>query len=119
MSVITDAIIGGIAWEAFSKWAGFYVEKINEMAMKADIALRLRSLDKLKDVQEEQIDEIAEIIETAIIETPEEIKKIEDKSEQKEKFLDYLQKNSSIKAIYAKNYVKKIIVKDGGTVNFS
>lgn len=119
MSVISDAIVGGIAWEAFSKSVAFYSEKINDMALRAYIAMQLRGLDKLQNAPEEQIEETAGIIETAIIETPEEIKQLEDKSEQKERFLEYLQKNSSIKTIYAKNYVEKIVVKGGGTVNFS
>jgi len=119
MSVITDAIVGGLAWEAFSKSVAFYSEKINDMTLRAYIAMQLRGLDKLQDASNEQIEETAEIIETAIIETPKEIKQIEDKSEQKERFLEYLQKNNSIKAIYAKNYVEKIVVKDGGTVSFS
>ena len=119
MSVITDAIVGGLAWEFFSKNVAFYAEKINDIAIRADIALRLRGLEQFQDVSNEQIEETAEIIETAIIETPEEIKQTEDKSKQKERFLEYLQKNNSIKAIYAKNYVEKIVVKDGGTVSFS
>ncbi len=117
MSVITDAIVGGLAWEAFSKSVAFYSEKINDMTLRAYIAMQLRGLDKLQDASNEQIEETAEIIETAIIETPEEIKQTEDKSEQKERFLEYLRISNSFKKI--KDSILDIDLNGEGEVNNS
>jgi len=107
MGVISDAIIGGIAWEAFSKSAAFYYEKINDLTLRAYIAMQLKGLDGLKDADEKQIEETAEIIEATIVDTPTEIKKIEDKGDQERAFKEYLQKSEAIKTIYAQNYVDK------------
>jgi len=89
MPVIQDAIIGGIAWEAFSKSIAFYNEEVNDFVLRVYIARQLRALEKVSD---KKIEETAEIIEATIIETPEEIKKIEDNQEQKEAFEKYFKK---------------------------
>ena len=118
MPVITDAIIGGIAWEAFSKSMSFYAEGANDFVLRAYIAQQLRALDQLEGVSSEKIDEVTDIIEATIVETPDSIKEIEDFKEQKEAFEKYID-NTKIRNITAKNYFEKIVVKDGGTVNFN
>jgi hypothetical protein len=89
MPVIQDAIIGGIAWEAFSKSVAFYNEEINDFVLRIYIAQQLRALEGVSD---EKIDETAEIIEATILDTPENIKKIENHQEQKEAFEKYFKK---------------------------
>jgi len=119
MPVIQDAIIGGIAWEAFSKSVAFYNEEINDFVLRIYIAQQLRALEQLEGVSDEKIEETAEIIEATILDTPEEIKNIDNKEEQEESFKEYINKNTTIRNITAKNYFEKIVVKDGGTVNFN
>ena len=118
MAVITDAIIGGVAWEAFSKSMAFYAEGANDFVLRAYIAQQLRALDQLEGVSSEKIDEVTDIIKATIVETPDSIKEIEDFKEQKEAFEKYID-NTKIRNITAKNYFEKIVVKDGGTVNFN
>ena len=119
MAVISDAIVGGIAWEAFSKSLTFYAEGVNDFALRLYIANELRALDALEGVSDEKIEETADIIEATIVETPDRIKQIEEPKERQEAFEEYIKKSSSIRNITAKNYFEKIIVKDGGTVNFN
>ena len=119
MPVITDAIIGGIAWEAFSKSLSFYAEGVNDFALRVYIAGQLRALEQLEGASNEKIDEATDIIEATIVETPEKIKNIEDTEEQEKQFKEYIENNSTIRNITAKNYFEKIVVKDGGTVNFN
>ena len=119
MAVISDAIVGGIAWEAFSKSLSFYAEGVNDFALRVYIAQQLRALEQLEGVSDEKIEEVTDIIEATIVETPEKIKEIEDKEEQEKEFKEYIENNTSIRNITAKNYFEKIVVKDGGTVNFN
>ena len=119
MAVISDAIVGGIAWEAFSKSLAFYAEGANDFVLRVYIAEQLRALEQLEGVSNEKIEEVTDIIETTIVETPEKIKEIEDKEEQEKEFKEYIENNTSIRNITAKNYFEKIVVKDGGTVNFN
>ena len=118
MPVITDAIIGGVAWEAFSKSMSLYAEGANDFVLRVYIAQQLRALEQLEGVSAEKIDEVTDIIEATIVETPDSIKEIEDVKEQKEAFEKYID-NTKIRNITAKNYFEKIVVKDGGTVNFN
>lgn len=118
MSVITDAIIGGIAWEAFSKSVKFYAGEINDFALRVYIAHQLRALEELEGASDEKIEEATDIIEATVVETPDEIKQIDDERERKAAFEKYID-NSTIKNITAKNYFEKIVVKDGGIVNFN
>ena len=116
MVVISDAIVGGIAWEAFSKSLSFYAEGVNDFALRVYIAQQLRALEQLEGVSDEKIKEYTDIIETTVIETPEEIKEIEDKEEQEKEFKEYVKNNTTIRNITAKNYFEKIVNK--GTMNF-
>ena len=117
MSVISDAIIGGIAWEAFSKSITFYAEGVNDFVLRVYIAGQLRALEELEGVSDEKIEEVTDIIEATIIETPEKIKEIEDKEEQEKEFKKYIENNPTIRNITAKNYFEKIVNK--GTMNFN
>jgi len=96
MSVISDAIIGGIAWEAFSKSITFYAEGVNDFVLRVYIAGQLRALEELEGVSDEKIEEVTDIIEATIVETPEKIKEIEDKEEQEKEFKEYVRKNKYI-----------------------
>ena len=116
MPVITDAIIGGIAWEAFSKSMAFYAEGTNDFVLRVYIAQQLKALEQLEGVFAEKIDEVTDIIEATIVETPDSIKEIEDVKEQKEAFEKYID-NTIIRNITAKNYFEKIVNK--GTMNFN
>jgi len=119
MSVISDAIIGGIAWEAFSKSIAFYAEGVNDFVLRVYIAGQLKALEELEGASSDEIEEVTDIIETTILETPEEIKQIEDIKEQEEAFKKYIKDNATIRNITAKNYFEKIVVKDGGVINFN
>ena len=117
MAVISDAIIGGIAWEAFSNSVAFYNGKINDFVLRVYIAQELRALEKLEGASDEKIEEITDIIEATIIKTPDEIKQIEEPIEQKEAFHKYVKNNTNIRNITIKNYFEKIVNK--GTMNFN
>ena len=104
MPVITDAIIGGIAWEAFSKSLSFYAEGANDFLLSIYISQQLRALEQLEGASDEQIEEVTDIIEATVIETPDEIKQIEEPTEQKEAFQKYVKNNTNIRNITAKNY---------------
>ena len=117
MAVISDAIIGGIAWEAFSKSVAFYNQKINDFVLRVYIEQQLKALEQLESTSDEKIEEITDIIETTVLETPDEIKQIEEPTEQKEAFQEYVKNNTSIRNITAKNYFEKIVNK--GTMNFN
>ena len=99
MPVITDAIIGGVAWEVFSKGYSFYNEKINDLTLRIYIAQQLRALEQLEGVSDKQIEEATNIIETTVIEVPDEIKQIENKEKQREQFEDYIRIKNSFKHI--------------------
>ena len=116
MPVITDAIIGGIAWEAFSKSLSFYTEGANDFVLRVYIAQQLRALEELEGASIEKIEEATDIIEATIIETPESIKQIEEPKEQKEAFQKYIKNKTTIRNITAKNYFEKIV--NNGTMNF-
>ena len=116
MPVITDAIIGGIAWEAFSKSVAFYAEGTNDFILRVYIANELRALKQLEGVSDEKINEATDIIETIIVETPNRIKEMEDVKEQKEVFEKYID-NTTIRNITAKNYFEKIV--NNGTMSFN
>ena len=90
MAVITDAIIGGVAWEIFSKGYDFYSEKINNLTLRIYIAQQWRMLEQLDGVSDKEIDDATNLIETTIIKTPDEIKQIENKTEQKRQFNTYV-----------------------------
>jgi len=92
MAVISDAIVGGIAWEAFSKSLSFYAEGVNDFVLRVYIAGQLRALEQLEGVSDEKIEEVTDIIEATIVETPESIKQIGEPNEQKEAFEDYFKK---------------------------
>jgi hypothetical protein len=96
MAVITDSIIGGIAWEIFSKGYSFYNEKIEDLTLRIYIAQQLRALEQLEGVSDHQIDEATEIIEATILETPEDIKQIKEIEEQKQQFYDYIRVKNSL-----------------------
>ncbi len=119
MAVITDAIIGGIAWEAFSKSVAFYNGKINDFVLRIYITQQLKTLEQLEGISDKKIEEVTDIIEATIIDTPEDIKQIEEPKVQQKAFEKYVKNNTSIRNITAKNYFEKIVVKDGGTVNFN
>jgi len=99
MAVITDAIIGGVAWEVFSKGYTFYNEKINDLTLRIYIAQQLRMLEQLDGVSDKEIDEATNIIEATIVETPDEIKEIKNSKEKKEAFEDYIRIKNSFKHI--------------------
>jgi len=99
MAVISDAIVGGIAWEAFSKSLSFYAEGVNDFALRVYIARQFRALEQLEGISDEKIEEVTDIIEATIVETPEKIKEIEDKEEQKRQFEDYIRIKNSFKHI--------------------
>jgi len=99
MAVISDAIVGGIAWEAFSKSISFYAEGVNDFALRLYIANELRALDALDGVSDKQMDEAIDIIEAEILATPEEIKQITEPQKQKESFEKYFNEKPSIKNI--------------------
>ena len=117
MPVVQDAIIGGIAWEAFSKSLAFYNEEVNDFVLRVCIARQLRALEQLEGVSDEKIEETAEVIEATILDTPEEIKQIKNQAEQKEAFQEYIKNDTTIRNITAKNYFEKII--NQGTMNFN
>ena len=112
MPVITDAIIGGIAWEAFSKSLSFYAEGANDFVLRVYIAQQLRALEQLEGASDEQIEEITDIVEATVVETPDEIKEIEDKEEQKQVFNTYV-KNIVKGNVYGVNGN----IEDGATIN--
>ena len=99
MPVITDAIIGGVAWEVFSKGYTFYNEKINDLTLRIYITQQLRMLEQLEGVSDKELDEATDIIEATIVETPDEIKEIKNSKEQKEVFEDYIRIKNSFKHI--------------------
>ncbi len=115
MDAILKTIISKISWDAYL----YYADAVNDLALRVYIAQELRAMEQLEGVSDEKIEEVTDIIETTIIETPDEIKKIEEPKEQKEAFQDYINNNTSIRNITSKNYFEKIVVKDGGTVNFN
>jgi hypothetical protein len=110
MAVISDAIIGGIVWEAFSKTVSFYAKEANDFAISVYIKQQLKAIDELGDASDKEIKEIANIIETTVVETPEEIKQIDNLTEQKEAFEEYIKNSPKIRNITAENYYEKIIV---------
>jgi hypothetical protein len=119
MSIISDAIIGGIAWEAFSKTVGFYAQEVNDFALSVYIKQQLKAIGEIEDVSDKEIEEIADIIETTVAETPEEIRQIDNSTKQKEAFEEYIKRSLKNKNIYAKNYFEKIVAKDKATINFN
>jgi hypothetical protein len=119
MAVILDAIIGGIAWEAFSKSLSFYAEEANNFVLRVYIAQQLKALEQLEGATPKQIEEVTNIIETSIVETPEEIKQIKEPQKQKEAFEAYFKENPNVRKIQAENYFESIVAKDGGTVNLN
>ena len=118
MPIITDAIIGGIAWEAFSKSVDFYHEKINDFVLRVYIEQQLRALEQLEGVSDEKIEEVTDIIEDTVIETPDEIKQIEDKGEQKKLFEKHIHKvYKTINNIVNGNLYGVGVAENGATVN--
>ena len=99
MPVITDAIIGGIAWEAFSKSLSFYTDGVNDFVLHVYITNELRALEQLEGSSSQQIEEMTDIIEATIVETPDEIKEIKNSKEKKEAFEDYIRIKNSFKHI--------------------
>jgi replicative DNA helicase len=115
MSIVSDAIVGGIAWEAFSKSVAFYAEKVNDFALRVYINQQLKAIETLEGASENQIEEVLDAIEATIVEVPEEIKNLTDKEEQQERFLDYFNKRFKTRSITAGNYYEKIVVKGDAT----
>ena len=89
MSVYGDAIIGGIAWEAFAQTYGFYSEKINNFALRVYISQQLKAMENAKVFSPKQLEEMTDVIEATVIETPEEIKQMD---EPKDAFEAYFKK---------------------------
>ena len=113
MPVISDAIVGGIAWEAFSKSLSFYAEGVNDFALRLYIANELRALEALEGVSNDKIEETAEIIEATIVETPDVIKKIEEPKERQEAFEKYFKKTIKESLIDIKDSEIEIDLGDG------
>jgi len=116
MAVISDAIVSGIAWEAFSQSYGFYSEKINDFVLRVYIAQQLKAMENFEEFSSKQLEEMTDVIETTVIETPEEIKQMDDP---KEAFQKYFKEKPAIRTITAENYFEKIVVKDNATANFN
>jgi len=116
MPVITDAIIGGVAWEVFSKGCTFYNEKINDLTLRIYIAQQLRMLEQLEGVSDKEIDEATNIIEATIVETPDEIKQIKEPKEQKEAFEKHIYKTVN-NIVHGNVYGVNGNIEDGATVN--
>jgi len=115
MDTILKAIIIKLSWDGYS----FCMDGINDLALRIYIKKELKALEQLESASNEKIEEMTDIIEATIIETPDEIKNISDNKEQKEAFENYVSNNTSIRNITAKNYFEKIVVKSGGIVNFN
>jgi hypothetical protein len=96
MAVISDAIIGGIAWEAFSKSLSFYTEEANNFVLRVYITQQLKTLEQLDGALLKQIEDMTDIIEATIKETPKEIKEIANDKEKEEAFKEYVKKNKYI-----------------------
>lgn len=111
MATLSEAMISKIAWEAFSKYAGLALETVEDMALRVWIANELRKLEQLEGVSNEKIEEATDIIEATVLETPEEIKKIEDDKEQEKAFKKYIRK------VHTKNYFEYFDNR-GGTATF-
>ena len=96
MSVYGDAILGGIAWEAFAQMYGFYNEKVTDFALRFYIAQQLKSMANAEVFTPKQLEEMTDVIEATVIETPEEIKQMD---EPKEAFEAYFKENQNIKNV--------------------
>jgi len=116
MAVISDAIIGSIAWEAFSKSIAFYAEGANNFVLRVYIAQQLKAMENVEAFSPKQLEEMTDVIEATIIETPEEIKQMD---EPKEAFEEYFKKTPAVRNITAENYFEKIVVKGNATANFN
>ena len=86
MDAILKTIISKISWDAYL----YYADGVNDLALRVYIAGQLRVLEQLKSVSNEKIEEVTDIIEATVVETPDEIKEIEDKEEQKQEFNTYV-----------------------------
>ena len=113
MPVITDAIIGGIAWGAFSKNLAFYRNEINDFALRVYIANELKKLEQLEKVSDKDLEEVTDIIETTVLEVPEDVKQIKEIHEQKEAFSIYCQKTIKESLIYIEDSEIEIDLGDG------
>lgn len=118
MALISDAIITGIAWEAFSEYVNLGIETIEEITLSMYIANELRKLKQLEASSSEFIEETTEVIETAVLEIPEKIRQIENEDKQKEAFQKYIQEEPTIRNITTNNYIENIDNR-GGTITFS
>jgi len=114
MDISGNVIIDNIIWNAFAKTMEFYNEQAKDFALKLYISNELRALDKLSDGD---IGEITDVIETTIIEIPDEIKQLKEPKEQREAFEKYFNKHEALRKIKAKNYFEKIVIKKGATLN--
>ena len=85
------------------------------MTLRIYIAQQLRALEQLEGVSDQQIDEATEIIEATILETPDEIKQIENNQEKEKAFREYIKKSKYIN----KGTIQGIQHQEnkGGTVN--
>ena len=86
MDAILKTIISKLSWDAYL----YYADGVNDLALRVYIAQQLRALEQLEGASDKQIEEVTDIIEATIIETPDEIKQIEDKKEQKQVFNTYV-----------------------------
>ena len=112
MTTLSESMISKIAWEAFSKYTGLALETVEDIALRVWIANELRKLEQLEGVSDEKIEEATDIIEATIVETPENIKKIEDNKEQEKAFKEYVKKNK-----YINNGTIQGVQHNEGTVN--
>ncbi|CAA6814572.1 MAG: Unknown protein [uncultured Sulfurovum sp.] len=92
MIEIPDSILHKILWEAFTS----YMESAKDFVLRVYIAKQVNALEQLEDVSNEEIEEITDIIEATIINTPDDIKQMKSEEEKKEVFQEYIKKTKYI-----------------------
>ena len=112
MDATLKATITKLLWDAYA----FYLDKGNDFVLRVYIANELRALEQLEGSSPQQIEEMTDMIEATIIETPDEIKQIKEPKEEREAFEKHI--HTTINNIVNGNvYGISGNVEDGATVN--
>ena len=112
MDATLKATITKLLWDAYA----FYLEKGNDIVLRVYIANELRSLKQLEGSSPQKIDDMTNMIEATIEETPDEIKQIKEPKEKREAFEKYIHKTIN-NIVNGNVYGVSGNVEDGATVN--
>ena len=112
MDATLKATITKLLWDAYA----FYLEKGNDIVLRVYIANELRALKQLEGSSPQKIDDMTDMIEATIEETPDEIKQIKEPKEEREAFEKHIHKTIN-NIVNGNVYGVSGNVEDGATVN--